>query len=244
MTLSAQEASSLSTRGLTKSWLTCPTRRRPPHEPNCLIQTEWDLTPISLRVQGEREGKSAMTLVVRPARPDDATAIARVQVATWRTTYRGIVPDEYLDSMEEEPRARYGRDVTSRDAEAAGKPFVVVAEDTGRGVVGFAAAGPERRGDPHFCGELEAIYILQEYQRQGIGRRLVREVVQRLLQRGFNTMLVWVLAENPYRRFYEALGGSVLCSEQLTIGGKTLGKRAYGWDDIRHLAGTPAHAST
>jgi|SRR5690606_16724216 len=178
-----------------------------------------------------------MAIVIRPARPDDAVAIARVQVATWNTTYRGLVPDEYLDNMEEEPRARHWRDVTSRNAEAAGNRFVIVAEDTGRGVVGFAAAGPERRGDPHFRGELEAIYILIDYQRQGIGRQLVREVAQRLLQRGFNTMLVWVLAENPFRGFYEALGGRLVRSEPITIGGKTLDMWAYGWDDIRHLAG-------
>ncbi|MEX1338588.1 GNAT family N-acetyltransferase [Hydrogenibacillus schlegelii] len=158
-------------------------------------------------------------------------------MATWRSTYRGLIPDEYLDNMEEEPRASQWRDVISRDAGAANQPFVIVAEDTGRGVVGFAAAGPERRGDPHFHSELGAIYILKKYQRQGIGRRLVREVAQRLLQRGFNTMLVWVLAENPCRHFYEALGGRLLRSQPITIGGKTLEEWAYGWDDIRHLAG-------
>ncbi|MFS8640077.1 MAG: GNAT family N-acetyltransferase [Symbiobacteriaceae bacterium] len=178
-----------------------------------------------------------MTVVIRNARPGDAPAIARVQVATWRSTYRGIIPDEYLDTMEEEPRAAWWRDVIARDSGASDQAFIVVADDGERGVVGFAAGGPERTGDPQFRGELGAIYILEAYQRRGIGRRLVREVARRLLERGFDSMLVWVLAENPFRAFYEALGGHRVRSRSIEIGGKTLEEWAYGWDDIRSLAG-------
>lgn len=177
-----------------------------------------------------------MALVVRPARPDDAAGIARVHVATWRSTYRGLIPDEYLDNLKEETRAAYWKDVITRDVGAPDQPFVMVAEKSGRGVVGFAVGGPERRGDPRFKGELGAIYILEAHQRQGIGTRLVQAVARELLQRGCSTMLVWVLAKNPCRPFYEALGGRRIRSETITIGGATLENWAYGWDDIRGLA--------
>lgn len=178
-----------------------------------------------------------MALVFRPARPEDALAIARVQIATWRSTYRGLVPGDFLDKMEEKPRVAYWRELITRDTGAAERAFIVVAEDTEGGVVGFAVGGPDRGGDPDYRGELAAIYILKEYQGRGAGRSLVREVAQELLRRGYQRMLVWVLAKNPYRRFYEALGGRRLRSATITVGGATLEQWAYGWDDLRRLAG-------
>jgi hypothetical protein len=43
---------------------------------------------------------------VRRARLQDAAAIARVHVDAWRSTYRGIVPDEHLDGMSYERSKR------------------------------------------------------------------------------------------------------------------------------------------
>lgn len=59
-----------------------------------------------------------------------------------------------------------------------------VAEADGRGVVGFISGGPERTGDPAYAGEVYAVYILGQYQRQGIGRQLVVTLVNQLLREG------------------------------------------------------------
>ena len=51
---------------------------------------------------------------VREAMPCDAAAIARVHVDAWRTTYRGIVPDEYLSSLSyEKSQQRWERLLTN-----------------------------------------------------------------------------------------------------------------------------------
>lgn len=175
-----------------------------------------------------------MGVVLRPARPDDAQAIARVQVAAWRSTYRGLVPDEFLDNMEEDPEKWLN--AIRRDDGTAQASFVIVAEDASGGVIGYAAAGRERTGDPRYKGELHAIYILEERQRQGIGKRLVRAAAQGLLKRGHSSMLVWVLAENPFRRFYESLGGRRLRNGTVAIADAEFEMWAYGWDDVRRLA--------
>jgi len=52
---------------------------------------------------------------------------------------------------------------------------------------------------------------------------------------GFDTMLVWTLADNPYRRFYERLGGKLLCDKDIEIGEQKLVEVAYGWDDLGRL---------
>ena len=94
-----------------------------------------------------------------------------------------------------------------------------VAETENGDIVGFANAGPEREGDRIYRGELYAIYILEEYQRIGLGRRLFSSVTRRLLADGFNSMLLWVLEDNrPAIRFYESLGGEQVDRQSPSVG--------------------------
>ena len=86
-----------------------------------------------------------------------------------------------------------------------------------------------------YRGELYAIYLLAPSQRQGLGRRLTMAVVQRLLQCGLPSMLVWVLAANPGRAFYAALGGQQVYEKTAIIGAAPLLEVAYGWLDFHEL---------
>ena len=171
--------------------------------------------------------------VVRPAEPPDAGAIARVHVACWRTTYRGAVPDAYLESLSVDQRTARWANALAR---SGGGQSVHVAEDETGTIVGFASGGPARTDHPLFRGELYAIYVLAEHQRRGLGRRLVRPVVAALIDAGIASLLVWVLADNPARRFYEALGGVPIADQQIEIGGAPLTEVAYGWPNLAALA--------
>src|SRR5712692_5946303 len=166
------------------------------------------------------------TASIREARCGDAAGIAQVHVDAWRTTYRGIVPDDHLANLSVARHERFWAEVT---CDATRAEFVYVAEDADNQIVGFASGGPERTGHAEYKGELYAIYLLAAYQQQGIGRRLSAAVAARLLRNGFDTMLLWVLADNPSRRFYEALGGQVVMSQLITLGGVALAEVAYGW---------------
>jgi GNAT superfamily N-acetyltransferase len=169
------------------------------------------------------------SVYIRPARVDDAAAIARVHVDSWCTTYVGIVPDEHLASLSYESREQRWRErLIAPDVGM----FVFVAETEGAQIVGFAVGGPERENDAVYKGELYGLYLLQEYQRRGIGRQLVATIVQRLHQDGFANMLIWVLAENPACAFYAVLGGKPTREKMVTIGGKELREIGYGWDRL------------
>ena len=98
-------------------------------------------------------------------------------------------------------------------------------------IVGFTSGGPERSGDTIYTGEIYAIYLLASFQGQGIGHQLVRTLVSRLIQEGMTTLLVWVLAANPARAFYERLGGHPVREKTETIGDAPLLHVAYGWRD-------------
>ena len=52
---------------------------------------------------------------------------------------------------------------------------------------------------------------------------------------GFDTMLVWTLADNPYRCFYERLGGKLVAEKDIEIGEQQLVEVAFGWDDVTTL---------
>lgn len=177
-------------------------------------------------------------MIVREAKIADAPAIARVNVDTWRTAYRKIVPADYLAQLSYEKRESNWQEILV-NAEKS-KNFVCVAENDSGEIVGFAAGGCERTGKYVYQGELFAIYILDEYQRQGIGRQLVVTVAAKLAQLNLNSMLVWVLGDNSACRFYELLGGRKVDEHQTNKAGVLLKEIAYGWTDITMLLDTPA----
>ena len=169
---------------------------------------------------------------IRRALVADASAIARVSVDTWRSAYRGIVPEHYLASLSYDDRAERMR---STLADPDSERCCYIAADDGGEVVGLASGGPRREGDARYTGELYALYVLAERQRAGAGRDLTRAVAADLLRRGMRSMLVWVLADNPSRHFYESLGGQPAGHTVIEIGGARLAEVAYGWDDVATL---------
>ena len=160
-----------------------------------------------------------MRVHIREANVSDAAAIAQVHVNSWRTTYAGVVTEEYLAQLSYEQREQTWRDILSTHGATE---FVYVVEAEASNIIGFASGGPERSGNTVYEGELYAIYLLEGYQRKGIGGQLVQTIAKRLMQEGLHSMLVWVLANNPSQDFYSALGGQRAYGQEITIGGARL----------------------
>lgn len=157
-----------------------------------------------------------------------------MHVDGWRTTYKGIVPDEFIAELTYEMRERQWQRTLSEESLDSGV-FCYVAEDESGHIAGFVSGGPERTGDHTYKGEVRSIYLLQAHQGQGIGRRLMSACVNRLIQAGMRTMLVWVIKANPACSFYEALGGQKIGERQEKIRGTNIDEVAYGWKDITSL---------
>ncbi|WMJ17866.1 GNAT family N-acetyltransferase [Geobacillus proteiniphilus] len=168
--------------------------------------------------------------MIRKATWVDAPAIASVHVESWKTTYSGIVPDAYLETLSVGEKQPLWEKVLSQSGHS-----VFVAEENGR-VVGFVSGGRNRASDgpiAKYDGELYAIYLLKEVQGKGLGRQLVQALTRDLAQKGIQSMAVWVLADNPSRGFYERLGGEKVAEERVEIGGKALWEWCYGWRDVQ-----------
>jgi len=162
-------------------------------------------------------------LTVRRAVPADARAIARTYVDCWRRAYTGILPASYLASLSYEAFERHWK----RTLSTGGWAFV--AEVEGR-VVGVASGGRSRR--PRLGrGEIYVLYVDEGWQRRGIGRCLFDACHYELAVRRCPGLVVWVLAVNPARGFYERLGGLLADENTLEIAGVPLREVAYIWPD-------------
>lgn len=168
--------------------------------------------------------------VIRPALPNDAHDIAQVHLASWRTTYGGIFPDALLANLNLEGRTTAWQEILRDPAQ-----INLVAVDPNGKIAGFAGGGKERTGNLNCDGELYAIYLRQEAQRQGLGTQLVRQFAQELRRRQMTSMAAWVLAANPARQFYEALGAHIMGQRTLEGSGQTYAEIAYGWTDLTDL---------
>jgi len=175
-------------------------------------------------------------VMVRSAAAEDAAGIAGVYVDAWRSTYRGMVPESYLARMSVATWEHHWRRMLTDPASDQIARCAFVAGAPGGGVVGFATGCREWSGTAGFEGELDEIYILKGYQRQGIGRILVGRVAEHLRRQGCGSLLAWVAAGNTAVSFYEALGGVRLKGQRdVSIGGARVRVVAYGWTDLRRL---------
>jgi GNAT superfamily N-acetyltransferase len=162
---------------------------------------------------------------IRVATVQDAGVIARVHVESWRTTYAGIVPTVYLASLDVGQREASWREWLTFDVD------VFVAEVDGE-VVGFVGGGAIREPVNGFDAELFAIYLLRDAQRRGIGMALLRRLAGALRERGFGSMLAWVLEDNSSGGFYSRSGAVLVASKDMEVGGVMLPVVAYGWGDL------------
>lgn len=174
-----------------------------------------------------------MEIHIRQATPDDAVGIARVHVDSWRSSYAGIVPQEILSGLSYDERQTLWNDILN-PLRADTRCFV--AETQEAEIVGFAGGGLASKGSEAYEGEIYSIYLLQDYQRKGLGRRLLLAVAERFHDDGIGSFLLWVFEENyGARQFYESLGGELVARKDMKIGGVEVVEVAYGWQDIAGL---------
>jgi RimJ/RimL family protein N-acetyltransferase len=141
---------------------------------------------------------------IRPARLDDAEALATVHVRSWQAAYVGLIPQDYLVNLSVARRAEvWNRILAASEWPSSG---TLVAELDGK-VVAFVSIFPARDDDSDSSkvGEVGSIYAVREVWGRGIGRALMKAAISRLADAGYSSATLWVLDTNTRaRRFYEA----------------------------------------
>lgn len=167
---------------------------------------------------------------IRKAFLPDASGIARVHVDSWRTTYKNIIPDEFLKKLSYDQRT----DLWTRNINKEGN-YVFVAENDDGEIVGFADCGKRETNHVEHSGDLTSIYILEEYQETGIGKQLMKQLFIQFRELGYLKVFVEVLEDNKSRYFYEKYGAELIGTQSITLGDGELSLLIYEWNDLSEV---------
>ena len=142
--------------------------------------------------------------VLRPMLADDADSVAALHATSWRSAYRGILSDDYLDHEVDADRQNVWRE--RLQGPAAGPAFGIVAEDAQGRMIGFAYVMLDH--DPVWGTLVDNLHVHPDTKGGGIGRQLLQAVVRRLgPDHRQQPLFLWVLdANEPAKRFYARLG--------------------------------------
>ena len=166
-----------------------------------------------------------MTLQIRYiTKSDDRLAISKVYEESWKYAYKGIVPQDYLDSISE---GQWASHIEQTDR----KNLVMVQDEM---IIGTSGFGKSRMEEMNGWGEIISLYFLPEYMGKGYGRLLLQAVVSELKKMGLGKMFLWVLEENRNARYFYEKCGFVQTERCLfsDIGGKKLKEVQYYYQDI------------
>ena len=166
-----------------------------------------------------------MAIDIRAAVLEDVPELARLHAEVLRETYNGILTQ--AKASDETRQAQWRGQLERADA----TNFVLVAEDDQKQIAGFAAGRQPKPSVktlfPEYHGELDKIYLWSQYQKQGVGRRLVARVAEQFARAGILSLLVMTHPKNTARQFYERLGAQKIWEDD--------GNVVYGWADLTPL---------
>lgn len=165
--------------------------------------------------------------MIRRARTADAAAMAEIHVQAWRESYRGLIPDDYLNRLGVLERTRNHARWLER--EGRGASFLAFAGDDRP--AGFVQCGAARGSPGPGWGEVYALYLLDAAKGQGLGRALMAAATAHLAGQGMVPFMLWVLTAN-FRAFgfYRHLGGTVFAEKMERFGGALLAESGFRFD--------------
>ncbi len=151
--------------------------------------------------------------------PDMAEEVSKLYALTWKESYKGIMPDEYLNSI---PYDRWTGFLTY------GRATSFVIKDNGK-IVATSSISPARDVTMHGFAEIISLYVLPHFTKRGYGTALINNALSELKSQGFNNLYLWVLEENHLaRKFYKKHNFIPNGDEYLiNIGGKELTEIRY-----------------
>lgn len=163
-------------------------------------------------------------MLIRHASINDSKQIAKVHIKAWQETYGGIISQQYINSLNyEEKVEKWNSNIAKKDN------IVLVAEDEACGIVGFAFCGINNEIEYKYDMDFHALYLLKEYKRRGIGKKLFKAMKKEVLQLGYESLIVWALEDNPNIKFYEAMGGTLVGKQNYLYGDRYVTLVAFGY---------------
>lgn len=167
---------------------------------------------------------------IRDVGTSEADAIADLHTVSWKSAYRGLLPEEYLEnSMQGERRRHWAQKMPA----LTNKEFVLAAEQDGK-LVGFVAVLD--KPEAGFDALLDNLHVRPDLKGFGIGGKLLNAVADRLLKTNRKSFYLFVLKGNTSaENFYLAKGGKRLDTVKNELGGMVVEATRFAWDELERM---------
>ena len=151
-------------------------------------------------------------IIYRKATEADCYDIAKLKGRVWDTTYQGIYSDEALKGYDVEKNEKIIFQIVNNP-----EIDLYVATDNDV-IVGFMTCGKPYKPFRHYEQEVGLLYILKEYQRQGIGAAFLNIARKQVKDAGYEEFMLAVNSKNTNAiNFYLAMGGEIIESDERQI---------------------------
>lgn len=177
-----------------------------------------------------------MNITYREAKIDDYEGIYYVSCYSWEETYRGFMPDKYLDDRInnfDERALRTKKYLENLDFEGDLDKYLVCEVD-GK-IVGICQYSRSQNASYADSGLLGALYVLKDYQKLGIGKELFRRAAKGIRDMGYKTMYLECLTGNDAINFYLKYGGQIIENIDYKISDFSVKADIVYYDKIRDV---------
>jgi len=148
-------------------------------------------------------------IAYRKATTEDCYSIAELKGIVWNTTYKDIYSEERLNGYDVKKNEQIMKNIVNNSEIEI---YVATVDDR---IVGFMTCGKPYKSFKHYEQEVGLLYILKEYQKQGIGKGFFDIARKQVKEAGYNKFMVAVNSQNVNAiQFYLAMGGKVILSEE------------------------------
>jgi ribosomal protein S18 acetylase RimI-like enzyme len=163
---------------------------------------------------------------IRVAKVEDLALIARIRIDNWRITYKGLLPQSFLDDLDYEKETQSW--LTFSQAE---RHHVFVAIDENESIMGFVGIRPFDR--EMTIGEIHALHTSEEFRGKGAGKALIYHSAKLFKSQNIKEMRLWVIEGNDNATaIYEHLGAETYIERVDIINSTDVPEIGMKWNDL------------
>ena len=140
-------------------------------------------------------------MIIKRGTIQDAKTISHIHASSWKSAYRGIIPQQYLDELQDDFWVNAFQGWIEADTVTV---LLIYDQESAAGCVAYGKSRDKKLPE---WGEIVSLYLLPEYLGKGYGRKLLQAALDDLKIAGYNSVYLWVLENNEIaKKFYERNG--------------------------------------
>ena len=168
-------------------------------------------------------------IIVRKGNIDDLEQIIYVNRKTWKTTYQNIIDKDFLENLS---LTVSNEELENKKQEIKmGKAHYIVALDDNN-VIGMLKFKKSNYNEYENTAEIQALYILKDYQNKGIGKKMVSMAINEMKKQKYKNLIIGCIEKNPSNEFYKKIGGKYIGKREFLLNNKTYQENVYLYENI------------